>query len=299
MAKRFTDTDKYKKPFIRGLKGPYKVLWDYIIHDCNHAGIWIVDFDIAQIYVGLDMPINKTDALMSFNDGEERIIEINNGEAWFIRSFINEQYGILNADNRVHKSVMDILTLHGICSEGLTLIKPLTSPLLGAKDKYKEKDLDKGKDKDQEQDKENKETQFEIFWDQYHAITKKPKEDRAAAETKWRGLTKVERAKAIEMIAPYSKTNENRTYLKKARTYLGDKAFNNEMPAKKQAVNDYNDEARTQDALKEVKRFRELKARLTEEYQHTFDEKCLVQIKQAEDYVQCFMEHLDNHKVKY
>ena len=76
MAKRFTDTNKYKKPFIRGLQGAYKLLWDYLYHDCDHAGIWIVDFDIAQVYLGADMPVNRADALKFFNKDEVRIIEI-------------------------------------------------------------------------------------------------------------------------------------------------------------------------------------------------------------------------------
>ena len=59
MAKRFTDTEKYRKPFLRGLQGAYKLLWDFLYHDCNHAGIWIKDFEIAQIYIGNDMPINE------------------------------------------------------------------------------------------------------------------------------------------------------------------------------------------------------------------------------------------------
>ena len=92
MAKRFTDTNKYKKPFIRGLQGAYKLLWDYLYHDCDHAGIWIVDFDIAQIYVGKDMPINKDDALKYFNTDEQRIIEICKGKKWFIPGFIDFQY---------------------------------------------------------------------------------------------------------------------------------------------------------------------------------------------------------------
>ncbi len=44
MSKRFADTDKYKKPFIRNLPAAYKLLWDYICLDCDHAGIWQVDF---------------------------------------------------------------------------------------------------------------------------------------------------------------------------------------------------------------------------------------------------------------
>jgi len=49
MAKRFTDTDKWKKTFIRTMKAPYKLLWLYILDECDHAGIWQVDFDVDEI----------------------------------------------------------------------------------------------------------------------------------------------------------------------------------------------------------------------------------------------------------
>lgn len=143
MAKRFTDTNKYKKPFIRGLQGAYKVLWDYLYHDCDHAGIWIVDFEIAQIYVGSDLPINKANALKFFNESEKRIIEIDYGTKWFIPSFISFQYGELKESNRAHNSVINILKNKG-----------LISSLQGAKDMDKVKDMDKelDKDKDKESD---------------------------------------------------------------------------------------------------------------------------------------------------
>jgi hypothetical protein len=139
MAKRFTDTNKYKKPFIRGLQGAYKLLWDYLYHDCDFAGIWIVDFEITQLYLGADMPVNKKDALKYFNADEKRIIEFDNGKKWFIKSFVEFQYGILNPENRVHFSILKELTKHKVD-------KGLISSLQGAKDKDKEKEMDKDKD---------------------------------------------------------------------------------------------------------------------------------------------------------
>ena len=56
MSKRLTDTEKWKKPFVRGLDDPYKLLWFYILDDCDHAGLWQVDEDVAKILVA-----NKTD----------------------------------------------------------------------------------------------------------------------------------------------------------------------------------------------------------------------------------------------
>ena len=142
MAKRFTDTNKYKKPFIRGLQGAYKLLWDYLYHDCDHAGIWIVDFEVAQIYIGKDMPVNKKDALKYFNDGEKRIIEIDEGSKWFIPSFIFFQYGILSENNRAHNSVISILRKYKLYND-----KGLASSLNGAI--VKDKDKDKVKEREQ------------------------------------------------------------------------------------------------------------------------------------------------------
>jgi len=142
MAKRFTDTDKYKKPFLRGLQGAYKVLWDYLYHDCNHAGIWIKDFEIAQIYIGNDLPVNEVDALKFFNKGKKRIFEIDNKSKWFIPSFIEFQYGKLNPGNRAHYSVIIILEKYKLYNKGLS------TTLQGRKDKDMVKDKVKDKEKD-------------------------------------------------------------------------------------------------------------------------------------------------------
>lgn len=146
MAKRFVDTAKYKKPFIRSLPGPYKLLWDFLCLDCDHAGIWIVDFEIAQAYIGPDMPVNKSEALKLFNIDEARIMEIEGGKKWFVPSFIEFQYGQLSEKNRAHISVISILRRLNLLNEDLSikLNKPLTSPLHGAMDKDKDKETRNG-----------------------------------------------------------------------------------------------------------------------------------------------------------
>ena len=144
MAKRFTDTEKYKKPFIRSLPGAYKLFWDYLYHECNHAGIWIVDFEIAQIYLGNDLTIDKYKALDLFNSDEQRITELSDGKKWFIKPFIQFQYGELNPENRAHNSVIQLLKQEGLYENNKGLIRGLQ----GRKDK--DKDMDTVKDKDKE-----------------------------------------------------------------------------------------------------------------------------------------------------
>jgi hypothetical protein len=138
MAKRFTDTEKWKKPFIRGLQGAYKLLWLYICDDCDHAGIWQVDFEVAKIRIGEDICL--PDALECFGD---KIIVFDNGNKWFIPSFIEFQYPSgLNPDNRAHNSIIILLEKYNLLKNEN---KPLTSPSEGRKDMDKDMDMDKDK----------------------------------------------------------------------------------------------------------------------------------------------------------
>lgn len=150
MAKRFTDSNKYKKTFVRGLQGAYKLLWDFLYHDCDHAGIWIVDFKIAQYYIGEDMPVNRVEALKQFNEEEVRVVEIEGGKKWFIPSFIEFQYGKLSRTNKAHNNIISPLLKYGLIDENLNLIqftpKEHSSPLQGDKDKDKEKEKEKEKE---------------------------------------------------------------------------------------------------------------------------------------------------------
>ena len=142
MSKRFTDTDKWKKSFFRSLQAPYKLVWIYLLDECNHAGIWNVEFDVLKVRTGFSF--SEKELLETFN---EKITVFDNGEKWFIKDFIDFQYGVLNEKNKAHNSVLNILSKYKI--------KGLTSSLEGAKDKDKDKDKDMDKDKDK--------TDFEIF----------------------------------------------------------------------------------------------------------------------------------------
>jgi hypothetical protein len=135
MAKRFTDTEKWKKPFIRGLQGAYKLLWLYICDDCDHAGIWQVDIEVAAIRIG--EKIDLKEAIKSF---DEKIIIIDKGNKWFIPSFLEFQYPSgLNSDNRAHNSVIILLEKYNL---RISNNKPLISPSEGSMDMDMVKDMD-------------------------------------------------------------------------------------------------------------------------------------------------------------
>jgi hypothetical protein len=140
MAKRLSDTDRYSKAFYKSLPGPYKLLWDYLCANCDNAGIWIKDFEVAQIRVGKDMPITESGALVLF---KERIVIFDNSNKWFIPSFIEFQYDCtvegLKENNNAHLSVIKKLKKEGLYG----------GPIRGAQDK----DIDKYKDKVIDKDK--------------------------------------------------------------------------------------------------------------------------------------------------
>lgn len=52
MAKRFTDTEKWKRPWFRSLSVKQKLIWIYLCDDCDHAGIWYGDFDLMSYQLG-------------------------------------------------------------------------------------------------------------------------------------------------------------------------------------------------------------------------------------------------------
>lgn len=104
MAKRFTDTEKWKKPFIRSLDAPYKLLWMYIVDDCDHAGVWQVDFEVARIRTGQDVNYETAKRLFA-----EKIFVIEKFK-WFIVDFVPFQYGELSEKNRLHISVLSVLS---------------------------------------------------------------------------------------------------------------------------------------------------------------------------------------------
>lgn len=133
-----TDTDKWKKRFLRELKPQHKLLWFYILDDCNHAGIWDVDIEVASIRVGEELIYDMLP--QAFLD---KIVIFDNGDKWFIPDFIEFQYGELNPNSNVHKSVIALLEKYNL--QGY--VKGSQGVETTLQDKDKDKDIVKVKAK--------------------------------------------------------------------------------------------------------------------------------------------------------
>jgi len=143
MPKRFIDTSIFSSPSVRKLPGKLKLFWVYLFTNCDHAGIWVKDFEAASLFCGMGI---SEDEATKYLDG--KIISIDNNARWFIPGFIRFQYPSgLNQQNKAHRSVLAILKEYGIGSSLAPTVAPTVAPTkghyVGAKDKDKDKDLDK------------------------------------------------------------------------------------------------------------------------------------------------------------
>ena len=129
MAKRFTESTKWKKLWIRKLDPKYKLFWFYLLDNCDHAGIYDADIESASFHIGIEY--NKEEILETFN---RKIVPFKK-DKWFIPKFVEYQYGELNENNRAHLSVINILTKYNLLGSN----KGLSSPLKGDKDKKQSK----------------------------------------------------------------------------------------------------------------------------------------------------------------
>jgi hypothetical protein len=151
MAKRFTDTDKWRKNFIKGLPIEYKAFWIYILDDCDFSGIWHVDIEVAELRLGVKLSLEKARGFF-----KERVVEFDNENKWFIPGFIEFQYGLpLSEKQKAHISVKKNLIKNSLIGylEGIYTHKDKDK----AKDKDKDKDKDKGGIKGNEESKKSNE----------------------------------------------------------------------------------------------------------------------------------------------
>jgi len=145
MAKRMFDTGMYRKPFMKGLDTVYKLFWNYILLDCDHAGVWEVEIEIVNLRLGTNL--TEEEVIEAF-DG--KIVDLGDCK-WFVPSFISFQYGELRVGHRVHDSVIKRLNSLSICHKTLThedeVRKGFRNPLDRDKEKEKEKDMEKDMEK--------------------------------------------------------------------------------------------------------------------------------------------------------
>lgn len=143
MAKRFTDTDKWKRPWFSELSLQAKLTWIYLLDDCDHRGVWFSNFKRASFDLGFEIDASKLSDWFG-----PKLILIDE-DKFYIPSFVEFQYkGELSETNKAHKPILAFLAKY---SEKILPHKPLSRGLGGAQDKEQDKEWEKEKDKEKEE----------------------------------------------------------------------------------------------------------------------------------------------------
>ena len=164
MAKRFTDTDKWKDEWYTELSTDYKVIWQYLLDTCDNAGIYKRNIKLLNYYCNTN--VSDKDILNVF---KLRVTPISD-EKWIINKFCVFQYGpdFLESKNKAVISVVNKLIENNLYQSSTnTLLIPYLSPINTLSIPYqysidtpREQEQEQVKDKLKEQVKEEVEYEY-------------------------------------------------------------------------------------------------------------------------------------------
>ena len=164
MAKRFTDTDKWKDEWYTDLPNDYKIIWQYLLDTCDNAGIYKRNVKLLNIMCNTN--VSETDILNAY---KLRVTPISD-EKWIINKFCVFQYGpdFLESKNKAVISVVNKLIENNLYQSSTnTLLIPYLSPINTLSIPYqysidtpREQEQEQVKDKLKEQVKEEVEYEY-------------------------------------------------------------------------------------------------------------------------------------------
>jgi hypothetical protein len=166
MAKRFTDTEKWKDDWFLSLSNDYRIVWQWLLDNCNHAGICKPSINLLNMMCNTKI----TDEVL-FEVFKDRLLNFNS--FWFIPKFLKFQYGSLNSKKPAVISVIKELVKHNLIHLIEELLdndyETITESLPNDYNIIKDKDKDKDKVKDVLvlNGKKFLNTDFEILPEQY------------------------------------------------------------------------------------------------------------------------------------
>ena len=111
MSKRFTDSEKFRDVWYRKLTPTLKCFWEYLLSECDNAGLIDIDLESASFHIGAE--VTKDDLMITFAN---RVIKLYDGK-YFIPKFIEFQQGELNPQNNAHKPIIEKLKKYGYTLE--------------------------------------------------------------------------------------------------------------------------------------------------------------------------------------
>jgi hypothetical protein len=102
MSKRFSETAKWRDPWFMDLPTDSKLLFLYLIDNCNNAGFWEENPRIACFEIGIDER-----AYQGALKGLARGIKGASGWLWLRRFLRHTKNEALNPQNNAHKQIIE------------------------------------------------------------------------------------------------------------------------------------------------------------------------------------------------
>jgi hypothetical protein len=161
MAKRFTDTEKWKDEWYTDLSNDYKVIWQYLLDTCDNAGIYKRNIKLLNYYCNTN--VSAEDILNVLKDR----VSIISDEKWIINKFCVFQYGndFLQSKNKAVVSAVNKLIenkLYDNTTNSVLIPYPysIDTPKEQEQDKVKDKNKVKEEVKSIVEDKSKVEKQY-------------------------------------------------------------------------------------------------------------------------------------------
>ena len=118
MSKRFIDTTIWNDPWFRKLKPEHKCFWLYICTNCDNAGVWKVDYEMASFHIGT--PVNN-EVIELINNGKPRLKLFDSSSLLLIMGFIDFQVGKIVQNKHTNLQISSLNLIHKyVGNKGLT-----------------------------------------------------------------------------------------------------------------------------------------------------------------------------------
>lgn len=196
---RFSETEKWRDPWFRSLKPSHKLLFLFVVDNCNNAGFWEEDKDYACYATGI-----SSEEYEGAREGLARGLVGAAGWLWVRRFLKHQKNANLNPENNAHIQIIALISEQVNRFSGIAEFDQFLAPnegLISPIGKGRGKCI--GQKDGEVQERKGTKAGFEEFWSAYPK--KKAKGD---AEKAWLTMKGSEHLESILLGITASRKSE-------------------------------------------------------------------------------------------
>lgn len=164
MGKRFRETNISRESWYRKLTPEHKCTWNFLCDECDVAGMWSIDEDAIEFYIGQSVDLDQF--MNAVNNGKGRV-ERFGGDKLFIAGFIEFQYGQLSENCKPHQKIISLLKKYNLYER---VCKPYTKGIDTLQEEDKDREEEKEEDKEEAQKQKRRSAQVNVKSDEDPAL---------------------------------------------------------------------------------------------------------------------------------